>query len=150
MSSPDSKNFLSIPGFSRFVTILKWHLDPSSRLATINMDRKVEVMLCPFRGRGQKELGPHLTQYNLGQGLPPYQVASWSIQPFGHNTHGLKSVGVAVPLSRGQLGPHSNTMWRGLRPTSILRGILIHSTIWPQYTNITDWADKTDRQTMVW
>jgi len=29
----------------------------------------------PFRG----ELGPHLTQCRLGWGLPPYQVASWSI-----------------------------------------------------------------------
>jgi len=26
-------------------------------------------------GRGE-ELGPHLTQYGLGRGLPPYQVAS--------------------------------------------------------------------------
>ena len=33
-----------------------------------------------------RELGPHLTQCGLGRGLPPYQVASWSIQPFGHNT----------------------------------------------------------------
>jgi len=32
------------------------------------------------------ELGPHITQCRLGQGLPTYQVASWSIQPFGHNT----------------------------------------------------------------
>jgi len=30
----------------------------------------------PFVG---KELGPHLTQCGLGRGLPPYQVASWSI-----------------------------------------------------------------------
>jgi len=31
------------------------------------------------------ELGPHLTQCSLGRGLPPYQVAPWSIQLFGHN-----------------------------------------------------------------
>jgi len=31
------------------------------------------------------ELGPQLAQCHLGQGLPPYQVVSWSIQPFGHN-----------------------------------------------------------------
>jgi len=36
----------------------------------------------PFGG----ELGPHLTQCGLGRGLPPCQVSSWSIQPFGHNT----------------------------------------------------------------
>jgi len=29
----------------------------------------------PFGG----DLGPHLTQCHLGQGLPPYQVASWCI-----------------------------------------------------------------------
>ena len=33
------------------------------------------------------ELRPHLTQRRLGQDLPPYQVVSWSIQPFGHNGH---------------------------------------------------------------
>jgi len=31
------------------------------------------------------ELGSHLRQYGLGQGLPLYQAASRSIQPFGHN-----------------------------------------------------------------
>jgi len=36
------------------------------------------------------ELGPHLTQYRLGWGQPTDQVASWSIQPFGHNRHGPK------------------------------------------------------------
>jgi len=39
--------------------------------------------LCPF---GESELGPHLTQCGHGRGLPAYQVSSWSIQPFGHNT----------------------------------------------------------------
>jgi len=36
----------------------KWHLNPSSRLATIDIYRKLGG-LCPFWG----ELGPHLTQY---------------------------------------------------------------------------------------
>ena len=45
---------------------------------------------CPFEG---VELGPHLAQCGLGRGLPRYQVASWSIQPFGHNRHGPKTVG---------------------------------------------------------
>ena len=45
-------------------------------------------LLCPFPC---EELGPHLTQCRLGRGLPPYQVASWSIQPFGHNTPTLQT-----------------------------------------------------------
>jgi len=40
----------------------------------------------PKMGRGCcGGLGPHLTQCGLGRGLPLHQVASWSIQPFGHN-----------------------------------------------------------------
>ena len=38
--------------------------------------------------------------------------------------------------------PHL-TMWSGPRPTSVPSGILIHPTVWPQYTNVTD---RTDRQ----
>ena len=41
------------------------------------------------------ELGSRLTQCGLGRGLLPYQVASLSIQPFGHDTHGPKTVGCA-------------------------------------------------------
>jgi len=58
------------------------------------------------------ELGHHLTQCGLGQGLPPYQVASWSIQPFGHNRHGPK-IGGCSPLREGDLGPHLTQCGRG-------------------------------------
>jgi len=62
------------------------------RLATIDMGRKVGVCCAPFHGGGA---GPRPTLY---------QVASWSMQPFGHNRHGPK---MAVPLFRGEeLGPH--------------------------------------------
>jgi len=46
------------------------------------------------------ELGPHLTQCLLGRGLPPYQVASWSIQQFSNNKHKPKSErgGCCVPF----------------------------------------------------
>jgi len=50
----------------------KWHLDPSSRLATTDMGRKFGG-LPPF---GEGKWGPHPTQSRLGQGLPPYKVAS--------------------------------------------------------------------------
>jgi len=39
-------------------------------------------VLCPFRGA----LGTRLIQCGLRGGLLPYQVASSSIQPFGHNS----------------------------------------------------------------
>ena len=50
----------------------KWHLDPSSHLATIDMGPNW-VGAVPF---WLGELGPHRTQSHLGRGLPPYQVAS--------------------------------------------------------------------------
>jgi len=56
------------------------------RLAIIDMDRKLRGC-APL---GERELGPHLTQCRLGRGLPPYQVVSRSIQPFGHNKHGAR------------------------------------------------------------
>jgi len=52
------------------------------RLATLDMGRKVGAAVPLSVG----ELGPHLTQCRLDRGLPPYQVESSSIQPFGHNT----------------------------------------------------------------
>jgi len=57
----------------------KWHLDPPSH-------RKLGG-LCPFWA----ELGSHLTQCRLVRGLSPYQVASQSIQPFGHSTPTLQT-----------------------------------------------------------
>jgi len=72
----------------------------SSSLATTDVGRKLGGGLCPFEGRLGEAGSPsntHLTQYGLGLGLPPYQVASWSIQPFGHNGHEPKIRG-SVPL----------------------------------------------------
>ena len=44
-------------------------------------------------------------------------------------------------------GSQSNTMWPGPRPTGMPSFILIHPTIWPQYTSITDrQTGQTDRQ----
>ena len=63
-------------------------LQGASKLCTnsnISTDMGRKLGGCtPFQGRG--ELGPHLTQCRLGRYLPPYQVASQSIQLFGHNT----------------------------------------------------------------
>jgi len=48
----------------------KWHPNPSNRLSTIDMGRKLGAV--PPLG----ELDPHLTQRGMARGLPPYQVAS--------------------------------------------------------------------------
>jgi len=70
---------------------------------------------------------------------------SWDGRPFGHNRHGPK-VGDCVPLEGVRAGSPSNTMWPGQRPTSKPSFILIHPTVWPQYTNISD--RQTDRTNM--
>ena len=58
----------------------------------------------------------------------------------------FESVGAAVPLSVGVARCPSNAMWPGPRPTAVPSFILIHPTIWPQYTNVTDrtaqWSDS--------
>jgi len=71
------------------------------------------------------ELGHRLAQCGLGRGLLPYQVASRSIQPLGHNRHGPKIWGCA-PFWGGESGSPSSTMWPGPRPTLVPNGILIH------------------------
>jgi len=87
------------------------------RLATIDMSKKWGLLCLLFR---DGELGAHLTQCRLGRGQPPCQVASWSIQLFGHNRDGPKIGGGCVPLRRGAGSP-SNTMWpgRGLPPRQV-------------------------------
>jgi len=54
-----------------------------------------------------------------GRVLPPYQVASWSIQLFGHNRHGLK-IGGCAPFRR-EMGPHLTQcrLGRGLPPYQV-------------------------------
>jgi len=43
----------------------------------------------------------------------------------------------ACPLWGGGAGSPSNTMWPEPRPTSTPSSIVVHPTVWPQYTNIT-------------
>jgi len=78
-------------------------------ITIINMGRK-------FRG-----LGPYITQSPLGWGLPPYQVASWCIKPFGHNRNGTKLGRGSAPFSGRGMGPHltqSHLGW-GLPPCQV-------------------------------
>jgi len=57
----------------------------------------------------------------------------WDGRPFGLNRHG--------PFPWGAVSP-SNTVSLGPRPTSVPSGILIHPTVWPQYTKVTDRQDN--------
>jgi len=90
-------------------------------------------------GRGER-VSPHLTQSRVGRGLPLYQVASWSMQPFGRNRYELK-------IGGGGAGSPSNTMWPWPRPTCVPSFILIRPTVWPECTNVTDRQTGQDRQT---
>jgi len=56
-----------------------------------------------------------------GRGLLPYQVASSSIQPFGHKRHGPK-IGGCAPLGERKLGPHQSQcrLGRGLPPYKVV------------------------------
>jgi len=63
--------------------LTKWHLDPYSRLATTYMGRKLGVVPLWRRWRWVPILH-NVARAKLG--LPPCQVSSSSIQPFGHNT----------------------------------------------------------------
>jgi len=49
----------------------------------------------------------------------------------GHNRHGPKRGGAAVPLSQGA-GTQSNTMWPGPTSTSVPSGVFIHPAVWLQ------------------
>jgi len=58
---------------------------------------------------------------------------------------GRKEQGGCCAPFCGGAGSPSNTMWLGPRPTSMPSGILIHPTVWPQYTTVTDrQTDRTD------
>jgi len=42
----------------------------------------------------------------------------------------------------GRAGSPFNTVWPGLRPTGMPGFILIHPTVWPPYTSVTDRQDN--------
>ena len=75
------------------------------RLATPDMGRK-QGGYCALFG----EACPHLTQYGMGRGLPPCQLASSSIQPFGHNRRGPKTGG-CDPFRESWVPISHNVAW---------------------------------------
>ena len=84
-----------------------WHgLGPSSAPIGILIHKAVVPkrhasksggLMCVFRRELSPE-SPQVTQCRLGQSLPPYQLTSSSIQPFGHNRHGPKIWGSCTLL----------------------------------------------------
>jgi len=107
----------------KFVTLSCKISNKSSAAAEMgdHLATKTSAEKCaPFGGRGKAEMGPHPTQCWLGRSLAPYPVASWSMQPFGHNRDGPKNWWEAVPfLGVKGAGFPSNTMRPGPRLTSI-------------------------------
>ena len=68
-----------------------------------------------------------------------------TFQPFGHNRHGPKIGGGCAFFFGGAGSPPNNVACaEAYQSTTIPSFMLIHPTVWPQYTNVTD---KTDRHT---
>jgi len=72
---------------------------------------------------------PRLTQCGLGRGLLPYQVASSSIHPFGHNRHGPKiGWGLCLFFWGWSWVPIEHKVCM----CSYVCGILMHPAVWPR------------------
>jgi len=103
----------------------KWHLDPSSRLATIDMGQKLGATVPLFGGRWVPMPGPRHTSVPSGILIHP---SLWPQQTWAENKGLCPFWGSWVP-----------------GPTCVASFILIHPTVWPQYTNVTNRQDRTDR-----
>jgi len=90
------------PGPTKTYLHTKWHLDPSSSLATIDMP--------PF---GEGELGI-LTQCCIGP-LEAYLHTKWHVDPSSHlaTTDIGQKLGGSAPLGEGELGPHLTQCGQG-------------------------------------
>jgi len=68
-----------------------------------------------------------------------YFRTKWHLDPSSHlaTTDTSRKFGGCAPFSGGAGSP-CNIMSLGPRPTSIPSCTLIHPTVWPQYTNVTD------------
>jgi len=107
-------------------------IDPCSRLATIDMGRKLRALFL-FLGVGSWV--PVL--YNVCW-VEAYLHTKWHLNPSSRLRTidmGRKLRGCGSCLGRGDWSP-SSTIWSGPRPTSIPSGILIHVAVWPQYIDM--------------
>ena len=74
-------------GWNRCSSFDKMHVYNILQVRLENAYSRPKIGVLSEKGK----LGPHLTQYRLGRGLPQYQVAYLSIQPFGHNNQRYKT-----------------------------------------------------------
>ena len=120
---------------------IKWYPGAFSRLATIHMGRKVGGGAVHLSGGSWVSVLD-----NVAWAEAYLRRTKWHLDPssHGHNRHRPNSGGLLCPLFGVGLllcegaGSPSKTMWHRPRRTSIPSGILIHPTVWPQYTNVTD------------
>jgi len=104
----------------------KWHLDPCSRLTTIDVGHKLGAPPLFRRGAGS------LSTTKLS-GLRPTSVTS-----------GILMHPDVCPFFWRELGPHP-TKSPGPRKTSIPSGILVHPAVSPQRTSAENWGLCTFR-----
>ena len=84
---------------------------------------------------------------HMGAWAEAYVHTKWHLNPSRHlaTTDMGRKLG-AVCLYGWGAGSSSNTKWPRPTPTCMPSFILIHPTVWPQYTNVTDRQDRQDRQ----
>jgi len=116
----------------------KWHLDPSSRLATIDMGRKLGGC-APFSWGGgagfpsnTKSPWPRSTSVPSDIFIHP---AVWPQKTWAENWGCL-----LVSFFGWRAGSLSNTKSLWPRPTSISSRILIHPAVWSQWTWAENWG----------
>ena len=104
-----------------------WSMQPFGHNTWAKIGGAVPPLL--FFGGGER--GPHLTQCRLAE---VYLCTKWQFNLSSHlaTTDIGRKLGLC-PFWGGELGPHV-TQWCF---------ILVHPTVWSQYTNVTD---RTDRQ----
>jgi len=110
----------------------KWHLDPSSRFAKIDMGRKVGV-LCPFLGAAgspSNKMSPEPRSTSLPNAILIH-AAVWPQQIWVENWGAMPLWGTGSP---------SDTMSPEARSTSLPSGILIHPAVWTQQIWAENWG----------
>jgi len=86
----------------------KRRLHPSSHLATLDMGQKLGGVGVPFY---LGVAGSTSNTMSRKPGLPPCQVASWFMQPFGHNRRGPKIGWGSAPFWVGVWVPSNTVAW---------------------------------------